>query len=86
MESMELVGYNTKWYRYKKQWTQEVFAEKTGFKMAYVSSIERGVANLTCRNIDIVANTLKIKQNLLFDESTAKLAMELPKRVDMFKN
>ena len=37
MNSMELVGLNTKWYRYQNYLTQEQYANKTKFKMAYIS-------------------------------------------------
>lgn len=86
MNSMQLVGLNTKWYRYQKGITQEKFAEKSTFKMAYISTIETGNANLTCKNIDAIADSLGIKQQLLFDEKTAKLATKLPARVDMYIN
>ena len=36
MTSMELVGLNTKWYRYQNNLTQEQYANKTKFKMAYI--------------------------------------------------
>ena len=49
MTSMELVGLNTKYYRYKNNLTQEQYAYKTKFKMAYISTIETGNANLTCK-------------------------------------
>lgn len=84
MDSMQLIGLNTKWYRYQKKWTQEIFSEKTNFKMAYLSSIETGRANLTCKNIDTIAKALNIKQELLFNEETANLAKDLPNRVDMY--
>ena len=54
MTSMELVGLNTKWYRYQNNLTQEQYANKTKFKMAYISVIETGNANLTCKNIDFI--------------------------------
>lgn len=85
MKSTELVGLNTKLYRYQNQWTQEVFAEKTGFKMAYISTIETGNANLTCKNIDTIAKALKIEQEKLFNKETAALALELPVRVDTYR-
>ncbi len=84
MNLMELVGLNTKWYRYQKKLTQEDFADLTGFKMAYISTIENGHANLTCKNIDYIATSLNIKPILLFNEKTAIEAKDLPKRVDMF--
>lgn len=85
MTSMELVGFNTKWYRYQNNLTQEQYANKTKFKMAYISVIETGNANLTCKNIDFIAKSFKIKPNLLFNEETAKMAKKLPIRVDMYK-
>ena len=53
--------------------------------MAYISVIETGNANLTCKNIDFIAKSFKIKPNLLFNEETAKMAKKLPIRVDMYK-
>lgn len=85
MTAMELVGLNTKWYRYQNNITQEQFANKTKFKMAYISTIENGDANLTCKNIDFIANAFNIKSEMLFNEDTAIRAKELPNRVDMYK-
>ena len=85
MTSMELVGLNTKWYRYQNNLTQEQYANKTKFKMAYISVIETGNANLTCKNIDFIAKSFDIKAILLFDEDTAKMAKKLPIRVDMYR-
>lgn len=84
MTSMELIGLNTKFYRYKNNLTQEQFSDITHFKMAYISTIENGSANLTCKNIDLIASSLKIKQELLFNEFTAKQAKKFPTRVDMY--
>ena len=84
MTSMELVGINTKWYRYQNNLTQEQYANKTKFKMAYISVIETGNANLTCKNIDFIAKSFNIKQELLFNKNTTKLAKKLPVRVDMY--
>lgn len=86
MTSMKLVGLNTKRYRYQNNLTQEQYANKTKFKMAYISVIETGNANLTCKNIDLIAKSFNIKPELLFNEKTAKLAQKLPARVDMYIN
>ncbi len=86
MTSMQLIGLNTKWFRYQSKITQEQFANLTKFKMAYISTIENGDANLTCKNIDLIAKAFSIKPELLFNEKTAQQAKKLPKRVDMFKN
>lgn len=85
MTSMELVGLNTKWYRYQNNMTQEQYANKTKFKMAYISTIENGDANLTCKNIDFIANSFNIEVKDLFNEETALKTKDLPIRVDMFK-
>ncbi len=85
MTSMELVGLNTKWYRYQNGLTQEDYANKTKFKMAYISLIETGDANLTCKNIDLIATSFRIHPSQLFNEVTALKAKNLPKRVDMYK-
>ena len=85
MDIKEIVGLNTKYYRYKKGLTQEEFANLTHFKMAYISIIENGITNLTLNNIKIIANCLDIKPELLFDEDTAREALTLPKRVFMYK-
>lgn len=42
--------------------------------MAYISVIETGNANLTCKNINFIAKSFNIKPVLLFNEETAKLA------------
>lgn len=85
MTTLELVGYNTKWYRYQAGLTQEQFASKSKFKMAYISTIETGEANLTLKNIEFIAKSFNIAPKDLFDESTAKEAQKLPQRVDMYK-
>lgn len=86
MTSMQIVGLNTKYYRYQNKLTQEQFANKTKFKVAYLSTIETGDANLTLKNIDSIAKSFGIKPALLFNEETAKLAQKLPPRVDMYIN
>lgn len=85
MDAMKRVGLNTRWYRYQKGLTQEKFSEITNFKMAYISVIESGNANLTCRNIDVIARSLGIDVELLFSEKTANKAVDLPMRVYMYK-
>lgn len=85
MDAMKRVGLNTRWYRCQKGLTQEKFSEITNFKMAYISVIESGNANLTCRNIDVIARSLGIDVELLFSEKTANKAINLPMRVYMYK-
>ncbi len=84
MKSMELIGLNTKWYRYQKGITQEAFWQMTKWKMSYLSTIETGRANLTCKNIDLIVEKLGITPDLLFKEETALQAKKLPRRVDIY--
>lgn len=84
MEAMELVGLNTKWHRYQSGLTQEQYAARTNFKIAYISNIETGEANLTCKNIDAIAKSFGIKAKQLFEEETAIEAKNLPTRVDKY--
>ena len=84
MDAMKLVGLNTKWHRYQNGLTQEQYAAKTNFKMAYISNIETGDANLTCKNIDAIARSFGIKSKQLFEEKTAIKAKSLPTRVDKY--
>ncbi len=84
MDSITLIALNTKWYRYQNGWTQEKFAEILGLKMAYVSTIETGNTNMTCKNIDAIVRALNIKHEQLFNEKTALKAKELPNRIDMY--
>lgn len=81
---MELVGVNTKWYRYQNNINQEQFANKTKFKITYVITIENSDTNLTCENIDFITKAFNIKQELLFNEETVVKTKKLPNRVDMY--
>ncbi len=85
MKLMDIVGLNVKWYRYQEGLTQEKFAEMANFKMAYVSIVENGEANLTLNNIEIIAKALKVEPELLFNKETANKAKNLPKRVYMYQ-
>lgn len=85
MKLMDIVGLNVKWYRYQEGLTQEKFAEMANFKMAYVSIVENGEANLTLNNIEIIAKTLKVEPEVLFNKETASKAKVLPKRVYMYQ-
>lgn len=46
MISIELVRFNIKWYTYQNNFTQEQYANKTKFKIAYISVIETGIKYL----------------------------------------
>ncbi len=79
----QIIGLNVKWYRYQNKMTQEQYAQKTKFKVAYISVVETGNTNLTCKNLDVLAKSFNIKPEKLLNEETAKLATKLPTRLDM---
>ena len=85
MTLTQIIGLNVKWYRYQNKMTQEQYVQKTKFKKAYLSVIESGKVNLTCKNIDILAKSFCIPPELLFNEKTARLAMKLPTRLDQYQ-
>lgn len=85
MTTSNLVGLNTKWYRYQNGMTQEKLADKLNCKVAYLSTIESGNANITSNTIDTIAKALKIQPKELLEPTTAKSAKKIPNRVDMYK-
>ena len=77
----EIIGLNVKWYRYQNRLTQAQYADKVKFKVAYLSIVESGKVNLTCKNISLLAKSFHIPPELLLNEETAILARKLPIRV-----
>lgn len=77
----EIIGLNVKWYRYQNRLTQAQYANKINFKVEYLSIIENGKVNLTCKNLDVLAKSFHIPPELLLNEKTAKFAKKLPNRV-----
>jgi transcriptional regulator with XRE-family HTH domain len=45
----------------KKGWSQDVFADKSGFHRAQVGAFERGEMNLTLASLHLLAQTLGVK-------------------------
>ena len=80
----EIIGLNVKWYRYQNRMTQKEYANKIKFKIAYLSIVESGKVNLTCKNISLLAKSFHIPPELLLNEKTAKLAANLPMRMDQY--
>lgn len=85
MNIYEIVGLNVKYYRYLKNWTQEDLSNKSPFKIAYISLIERCEANMTLKNIDQLAKVLEIDPSKLLIKDTAIKAKDLPNRVDLYE-
>ena len=47
--------------RLKRGWTQDVFADKSGFHRAQVGAFERGEMNITLASLHLVAQTLDVR-------------------------
>jgi transcriptional regulator with XRE-family HTH domain len=52
--------------RLKKGWSQEAFAQLCRLDRTYISGIERGIRNVSLRNIEVIAKTLGISISELF--------------------
>lgn len=55
-----------------KQNDTKKLADKLNCKVAYLSTIESGNANITSNTIDKIANALKVQQKKLLETTTAK--------------
>jgi len=53
-------------YRMAHRWSQEKLAERAGLHRTYVADIERGVRNVSLRNLDKMANALEMTLYDLF--------------------
>ena len=60
------LGARVRQLRKKRGWTQDEFADVSGFHRAYVGTVERGETNITIRNIETLAKTLGVKMAVLF--------------------
>jgi transcriptional regulator with XRE-family HTH domain len=52
--------------RVEKGWSQEDFAEVTGFHRTYVGAVERGEKNMTISTLQTVAKTFNVSLSVLF--------------------
>jgi transcriptional regulator with XRE-family HTH domain len=55
------VGENVRALRLKKEWSQDLFADRSGLHRAQVGAIERGERNVTLQTLKILADTLGVK-------------------------
>lgn len=65
-ELQRRVGKRIRALRLKRGWTQDVFADKSGFHRAQVGAFERGEMNITLASLHLAAQTLKVKVVELF--------------------
>lgn len=60
MDMRALVGRNVRRFRLKKGWTQEEFAEESGFSQQYISGLEQGRRNPTVVTLYELAQALEV--------------------------
>lgn len=60
MDMRRLVGTNVRAFRLAKGWTQEEFAERSGFSQQYISGLESGRRNPTVVSLFELAQALGI--------------------------
>lgn len=58
---VDSLGRNIKAERYRRGFSQEKLAEKTGLHRTYIGVIERGEKNITIRNCCKIADALNIR-------------------------
>ena len=82
MTLKRIFGKNVRYFRYKKGYTQEKFAEKVDLNASYVSELESGKYGPTFEKVETIAKVLNVKPYILFQE-TENTNQKLPARVDM---
>ena len=65
-EFQRRLGTRVRELREKRGWTQDVFADKSGFHRAQVGAFERGELNMTLASLLLLAQTLRVKVVDLF--------------------
>ena len=65
-ELQRRLGRRLRELRLKRGWTQDVFADKSGFHRAQVGAFERGEMNVTLASLLLLAQSLKVKIADLF--------------------
>lgn len=64
-KTRDIIANNIVYFRVKKGWSQEYFAEQLGTSSGYVSEMENGKRNVSCDYIDHIATIFKIEPHEL---------------------
>ena len=62
------IGIRIRELRGKRGWTQEKLASETGLHRAYIGQIERAEKNIGLKNLEKIANALKVDLFELFKQ------------------
>jgi len=71
MDIRKVAGLNARRFRAELGLSQEAVAERMGADRAFVSSIERGLQNLTLLRLHELAQALGVRAENLLDEAAA---------------
>jgi len=82
MTLKQIFGKNVRYYRFKKNLTQEQFAEKVDLNSSYISELESGKYGPTFETVEKIAKVLNVEPYILFQETDNTYKI-LPNRVDM---
>ncbi len=66
MGIQEVLAANLRRYRKEARLSQEALAELSGLHRTYIGGIEQARVNVSIRNIERIANALKVDPMLLF--------------------
>lgn len=69
MDLLHCFATNVRYYRLKREYSQEYLAELAGLHRTYISALERERRNISIENIQRIANALEIEPHLLFMEA-----------------
>lgn len=83
LDLKKVFGKNIKYYRFKNKFTQATLSEKAGISSTYLSEVERGQHSVDFDVIYSLAKSLGIEPYELFVKNKN---IQLPRRIDMFKN
>ena len=79
-KARKILANNIVYYRLEKGWSQEDFADALGTTPTYVSNLENAKRNTRIDYIDLIADTLGVAVNKLFDETTQVTNHRIPRR------
>lgn len=60
-------GKKVRKFRHKRGFSQEKLADRAGLHWTYISGIERGIRNVSLKNINKISEALRVKLKDLFD-------------------
>jgi len=78
----KIFGKNVKYYRFRKDMTQEKLAELTDLSPRYISNIENGSGNVSLDTIELIAEALEVEYIDLFTTKNKEIKI---KKVNMKK-